>query len=80
MIIKFALDIAVGAAAIATAVAFYKHKTLAAVEASAAKEATIVKAAVTAEATKLESLASKVDADAKVDYAAVIAKLKALGL
>ena len=80
MIIKLALDIAVGAAAIATAVAFYKHKTLAAVELSAKKEALLLKVQVTAAAENLESLASKVDADAKVDYAAVIAKLKALGL
>ena len=68
------------AAAVAIGVAFYKHKTLAAVEASAKKEAAYLKTAAVAEAQNLEALASKVEADAKIDYASMIVRLKALGL
>lgn len=66
MILEIALVVALG---IAVGLAFYKHGTLQNVLASAKREA-----------ENLEALASKVDADAKADYAAIVARLKALGL
>jgi hypothetical protein len=67
-------------AAIAFGVALYKHKTLAAVEASAKKEAANVKTAILAEVSKLEVLGTRLEADAKADYSAALTRLKALGL
>lgn len=54
-------------AATAVVVAFYKHKTLAAVKASAAKEVAY-----------LESVAEKVATEVKADYTAAVKRLKAL--
>ena len=54
-------------AAVAIGLAFYKHGSLAAVKASAVKEA-----------ENLEALASKVEATAVADYKAIIARLKTL--
>ena len=56
-------------AAVSVGLAFYKHGSLQNVLASAKREA-----------ENLEALASKVEADAKTDYAAIIARLKTLGL
>lgn len=53
--------------AVAVGLAFYKHGSLAAVEASAKKEAALIEA----EAAKLEG-------DAKTTLSAIVARLKAL--
>ena len=59
-------------------IAIYKHGSLTAAETSAKKEYALLKADVVAAAEKLEVLGAKVEADAKTDFAAVIAKLKSL--
>lgn len=55
------------AAAVAIIVAFYKHRSLAAVEASAKKEIAY-----------LETLAEKVGTTVKADFTAAVARLKAI--
>jgi hypothetical protein len=64
------------ALAVAAGIAVYKHGSLAAAEASAKKEAAIVKADVLLAASKLEAFGSKVEADAKVELAIIVADLK----
>jgi hypothetical protein len=64
------LEIVLGvSAAAAIGIAFKKHGTLTAVLASAKKEA-----------SNLEAFAARIPADAKVEYAAIVARLKTLGL
>lgn len=60
-------DAVVLIAAISVGIAYYKHKTTAAVVASAKKEATY-----------LEGVASSVVGEAKIAIAGVVARLKAL--
>ena len=67
MIAKLLFEGVAAVAVVAVVLAFYKHKTLAAVESSAKKELAY-----------LEGLASKVEASAKADFAAVVARLKAI--
>jgi len=61
------LDVAITVAAVSIIVAFYKHKTLKNVVASAKKEISY-----------LEYLGTKISSEAKTDYANVIARLKSI--
>lgn len=57
------IDISVAAAVIASVIAIYKHGSLKAAEASAVKEAAIVKADITAAVSKVEATVATIKAD-----------------
>lgn len=61
------LQIAVGVAVVAVGIAFYKHKTLAGVEASAKKEIAY-----------LENFSTKIGATLKADFNSAVSRLKSI--
>ena len=57
------VEIAIGAAIVASIIAIYKHGSVAAAEASAAKEVAIIKADISAAVTKGEATVATIKAD-----------------